>query len=48
MACLMPLSCLAATKATVSELDDCLGALEVNLTLDEVAWLNLEPSRITT
>jgi aryl-alcohol dehydrogenase-like predicted oxidoreductase len=27
--------------ATVSELDDCLGALDVELTPDEVAWLNL-------
>jgi aryl-alcohol dehydrogenase-like predicted oxidoreductase len=31
--------------ATVAELDDCLGALEVELTPDEVAWLNLENSR---
>jgi 1-deoxyxylulose-5-phosphate synthase len=30
--------------ATVAELDDCLGALDVDLTPDEVAWLNLEPS----
>jgi 1-deoxyxylulose-5-phosphate synthase len=32
--------------ATTSELDDCLGALHVELTPDEVAWLNLaaEPS----
>jgi len=30
--------------ATVAELDDCLGALEVELTPDEVAWLNLEHS----
>jgi aryl-alcohol dehydrogenase-like predicted oxidoreductase len=32
--------------ATVSELDDCLGALHVELTPEEVAWLNLatEPS----
>lgn len=32
--------------ATTSELDDCLGALDVDLTPDEVAWLNLaaEPS----
>lgn len=29
--------------ATVSELDDCLGALEVTLTPAEAAWLNLEP-----
>jgi 1-deoxyxylulose-5-phosphate synthase len=28
--------------ANVSELDDCLGALDVALTPDEVAWLNLE------
>ena len=28
--------------ATVAELDDCLGALEVELTPDEVAWLNLQ------
>jgi aryl-alcohol dehydrogenase-like predicted oxidoreductase len=28
--------------ANVSELDDCLGALDVPLTPDEVAWLNLE------
>lgn len=28
--------------ATVSELDDCLGALKVELTPAEVAWLNLE------
>ena len=28
--------------ANVSELDDCLGALDVELTADEVAWLNLE------
>jgi aryl-alcohol dehydrogenase-like predicted oxidoreductase len=27
--------------ATVAELDDCLGALDVELTPDEVAWLNL-------
>lgn len=31
--------------ATVSELDDCLGALDVHLTPDEVAWLNLERER---
>lgn len=30
--------------ATVAELDDCLGALDVELTPDEVAWLNLEHS----
>ena len=30
--------------ATVAELDDCLGALDVELTPDEVAWLNLERS----
>jgi 1-deoxyxylulose-5-phosphate synthase len=29
--------------ATVSELDDCLGALDVELTPDEVTWLNLAP-----
>jgi aryl-alcohol dehydrogenase-like predicted oxidoreductase len=28
--------------ATVAELDDCLGALDVELTPDEIAWLNLE------
>jgi aryl-alcohol dehydrogenase-like predicted oxidoreductase len=28
--------------ANVSELDDCLGALDVELTSDELAWLNLE------
>jgi aryl-alcohol dehydrogenase-like predicted oxidoreductase len=28
--------------ANVSELDDCLGALDVELTPDELAWLNLE------
>jgi 1-deoxyxylulose-5-phosphate synthase len=28
--------------AKVSELDDCLGALDVELTPEEVAWLNLE------
>jgi 1-deoxyxylulose-5-phosphate synthase len=32
--------------ATVAELDDCLGALEVELTPDEVAWLNLERSAV--
>jgi aryl-alcohol dehydrogenase-like predicted oxidoreductase len=31
--------------ATVAELDDCLGALEIDLTPDEVAWLNLEGER---
>jgi 1-deoxyxylulose-5-phosphate synthase len=30
--------------ATVAELDDCLGALDVELTPNEVAWLNLERS----
>jgi aryl-alcohol dehydrogenase-like predicted oxidoreductase len=30
--------------ATVAELDDCLGALDVALTPDELAWLNLERS----
>ncbi len=33
--------------ATVSELDDCLGALDVELTPDDVAWLNLEPSGVS-
>jgi aryl-alcohol dehydrogenase-like predicted oxidoreductase len=28
--------------ANASELDDCLGALDVELTPEEVAWLNLE------
>jgi aryl-alcohol dehydrogenase-like predicted oxidoreductase len=28
--------------ANVTELDDCLGALDLELTADEVAWLNLE------
>jgi aryl-alcohol dehydrogenase-like predicted oxidoreductase len=28
--------------ATVAELEDSLGALEVTLTPEEVAWLNLE------
>jgi aryl-alcohol dehydrogenase-like predicted oxidoreductase len=28
--------------ATVAELDDCLGALDVELSPDEVAWLNLQ------
>ncbi|HLZ26434.1 MAG TPA: aldo/keto reductase [Chloroflexota bacterium] len=32
--------------ATVGELDDCLGALDVELTPDEVAWLNLERSAV--
>lgn len=32
--------------ATVDELDDCLAALEVELTPDEVAWLNLEGERV--
>jgi aryl-alcohol dehydrogenase-like predicted oxidoreductase len=31
--------------ATVAELDDCLGALDVELTPDEVVWLNLEGER---
>jgi aryl-alcohol dehydrogenase-like predicted oxidoreductase len=31
---------------TVAELDDCLGALDVELTPEEVAWLNLERSQI--
>jgi aryl-alcohol dehydrogenase-like predicted oxidoreductase len=30
--------------ASVAELDDCLGALDVELSADEVAWLNLEPA----
>jgi aryl-alcohol dehydrogenase-like predicted oxidoreductase len=34
--------------ATVAELDDCLAALEVELTPDEVAWLNLEGERVRT
>jgi 1-deoxyxylulose-5-phosphate synthase len=33
--------------ATVAELDDCLGALDVELTPDEVAWLNLETSGVS-
>jgi 1-deoxyxylulose-5-phosphate synthase len=32
--------------ATVSELDDCLGALEVSLSEEEVRWLNLESERV--
>lgn len=32
--------------AAVSELDDSLGALDVTLTPDEVAWLNLEGERV--
>lgn len=32
--------------ATVAELDNCLGALEVELAPDEVAWLNLEGERV--
>jgi aryl-alcohol dehydrogenase-like predicted oxidoreductase len=32
---------------SVSELDDCLGALDVELTPDEVAWLNLERSGVS-
>lgn len=32
--------------ATVGELDDCLGALDVELTPDEVAWLNMERSGV--
>jgi aryl-alcohol dehydrogenase-like predicted oxidoreductase len=31
--------------ATVAELDDCLGALDVDLTTEEVNWLNLEGQR---
>ena len=34
--------------ATIAELDDSLGALDVELTPDEVAWLNLESSRATS
>jgi aryl-alcohol dehydrogenase-like predicted oxidoreductase len=30
--------------ATVAELDDCLGALEVELSAEEVRWLNLADS----
>jgi len=33
--------------ATVAELDDCLGALDVELTPDEVAYLNLERSAVS-
>jgi aryl-alcohol dehydrogenase-like predicted oxidoreductase len=33
--------------ATTSELDDCLGALDVQLTPVEVAWLNLERSEVS-
>ena len=32
--------------ATVKELDDCLGALAVELTPDEIAWLNLQGERV--
>lgn len=32
--------------ATVAELDNCLGALDVALAPDEVAWLNLEGERV--
>ena len=34
------------TEAKLNHLDDCLGALDVELTPQEVAWLNLaaEPS----
>jgi 1-deoxyxylulose-5-phosphate synthase len=28
--------------ATTAELDDCLGALDIDMTPEEVAWLNLE------
>ena len=31
--------------ATVAELEDCLGALAVELAPDELAWLNLEAER---
>jgi 1-deoxyxylulose-5-phosphate synthase len=31
---------------TVAELDDCLGALDVELSPDEVAWLNLQEQPI--
>lgn len=33
--------------ATVAELEDCLGALDVDLSPDEVAWLNLEGVKAT-
>jgi aryl-alcohol dehydrogenase-like predicted oxidoreductase len=33
--------------ANVAELDDCLGALDVELTPDEMAWLNLEPGHVS-
>ena len=33
--------------ATAAELDDCLGALDVELSPEEVAWLNLESSRVS-
>jgi aryl-alcohol dehydrogenase-like predicted oxidoreductase len=33
--------------ATVAELDDCLGALDVELSPEEVAWLNLETQRVS-
>ena len=32
--------------ATASELDDCLGALDVTLTEEELAWLNLQKEPI--
>jgi aryl-alcohol dehydrogenase-like predicted oxidoreductase len=32
--------------ATVAELEECLGALQVELTPDEVAWLNLQPALV--
>lgn len=34
--------------ATVAELDDSLGALEIDLAPDEVAWLNLQGDRVRT
>jgi aryl-alcohol dehydrogenase-like predicted oxidoreductase len=34
--------------ATVAELEDCLGALEVELTPDEVSWLNLDSSPLAS
>ena len=34
--------------ATVAELEDCLGALDVELTPDEVSWLNLDSSQLAS
>jgi aryl-alcohol dehydrogenase-like predicted oxidoreductase len=31
---------------SLAELEDCLGALEVSLSEDEVRWLNLEGERV--